>query len=447
VALRVPVNYVTVPAVSLRAACFAHGKYEDGSFRKCLENLLDAGFQRFVVDVFWDAPRATWSLCPVSLDPEAPSLEIRAARDLREVAEVTLSTQLPWTDGMPLWQRQEPSSADSSSVPHPSAGTTAPGSLGDPTAQQISTPIRTAGPAPTGLPSNISQAAHLMDGQVECSSTMTLSFLSDVLREYLKDTGTTLEAHITYLILNIHAVAAHSSPEAPAQQLSASALPREDNRISDVLQGNLSSYFYTPSTLKEERSNVNESWFDVQPANKPNPAYYETFRNGDDDSYKTSNGWPTEAYLEFKKFRRLLASFGSIDPQMKGYNLSSELETVFNSTALESLHNTTFDSDGRVKTGCLFSADSSSTPMNSSWAISLAPNIVLGEKPSTVNPISPITNLTACGISPLLNSTLSNVTADNDSLPYLAFARSTLWSWAPNEPTNHTGSGDSRRRK
>jgi hypothetical protein len=254
----------------------------------------------------------------------------------------------------------------------------------------------------------------------------------------LEDSGTTLDAFVTYLILNVHAAAPNLSPDSPAPQPDTSDLPSGDNHISDVLKGNLSSLLYTPDILNEERNNLNDSWFDVSSTNQPEAGYYEIFEREDEDTYSTANGWPTESFLEFKRFHRLLTSFGSIDPQMRDYNISNDLGTVFRPGTIESLRDTSFNRDGSIRSGCI-PADRPDTSINSSWAISVAPNIELGDNPSTVNPIPSITNLTACGISLLLNRTLSNATADTNPTPYMAVAHSTLWSWAPNEPLNHTG--------
>lgn len=65
--LRVPINYVNHPGVVLTAACFGNDSYEETAAAKCISNLLVSGFRRLEADVFWDASRLTWSLCPVEL--------------------------------------------------------------------------------------------------------------------------------------------------------------------------------------------------------------------------------------------------------------------------------------------------------------------------------------------------------------------------------------------
>lgn len=62
-----PINYVNHPGVVLQAACFGDGSYEEIAAAKCISNLLVSGFRRLEADVFWDASRSVWSLCPVEL--------------------------------------------------------------------------------------------------------------------------------------------------------------------------------------------------------------------------------------------------------------------------------------------------------------------------------------------------------------------------------------------
>ena len=65
--MRVPINFVTDPGVSLRAACFYENRYEDDNAGNCVSNLLAAGFRRFELDLYWDQGRSVWSFCPVSI--------------------------------------------------------------------------------------------------------------------------------------------------------------------------------------------------------------------------------------------------------------------------------------------------------------------------------------------------------------------------------------------
>lgn len=49
--LPLPINYVTDPGVSLTAACFGDGVYDEMRLGKCFSNLLSVGFRRFDLDL------------------------------------------------------------------------------------------------------------------------------------------------------------------------------------------------------------------------------------------------------------------------------------------------------------------------------------------------------------------------------------------------------------
>ncbi|KAF2467289.1 uncharacterized protein BDR25DRAFT_345042 [Lindgomyces ingoldianus] len=473
VALRIPINFVTAPAVSLRAACFSKNQYESKAFKKCFSNLFSVGFRRFLVDVYWDTGRSEWSLCPVQIPPsglEAESAGITAintvfstaqrsispptrnARDIRDIRfswEAALPTYLPKENAIPIWPRQDASTSESvSGSPPLSSGNILPAAS------------LTAAETVTALASSISAVSSkipvkfptdgsvplLQLGDYNCTSIMTLGYLTGVFQDYLDASGTTTDAVTTYLFLNIHAASPYASPYSPAQQLTTEQLPGPQHLLSIIINSNLSSQLYTPQQLQEDRNNLNETWLDVQSDTLPARGYYQTSENSE-GFLVTQNGWPNEAYMVFKKFYRLVASFGSVDPQMANYNFSADANTIFAPGTTRSLHNASITSDGGIESGCLFAPIdlTITTSTNSSWAIATSPDLDLGLNPNDTLPIPAITNLTSCGLSPMLNSSLSNVTADFDFQPYLAFTHSTLWSWNPGEPINNTSDDSSAR--
>ncbi|KAF2265980.1 hypothetical protein CC78DRAFT_460163, partial [Lojkania enalia] len=383
VGLRVPINFLTVPAVSLRAACFSHNQYEDIAFQKCLSNLLATGFRRFLVDVYWDPGLSVWSLCPVQIPP------------LQE----------------PNPSKQEPSQTARS----------------------------TAEIAVTAV-SHDNDVPLIQIGAYNCTRQVTLNFLSEIFQSFLDVTATTTEASVAYMLVNVHVAASYETPDAPAQQPSQDQLPGNDNSIGDVMKGNLTDgVLFVPTELQDERSNLDSSWYDTAWDNKPASGYFETHVDSQ-GRIATRDGWPSEAFSEFQEFNRLVVGYGNIDPQMADYNISADFDTIFPPNEIIGYHNTTISSSGQVTFGCLFSrGDSTITPLtNSSWAISISPALNLAQNPNTTIPLPAITNLTSCGISPFLNTSLANTTADKNPLPYQAYTFSTLWSWAPGEPLNAT---------
>jgi hypothetical protein len=86
--------------------------------------------------------------------------------------------------------------------------------------------------------------------------------------------------------------------------------------------------------------------------------------------YSTEDGWPSESYVEFSKSKRLLVGWGTVDPQMAGYNFTADSGVIFPSGYLQDLQaNVTASSTGHLTSGCfLGSLTDDLTRINSSWA-------------------------------------------------------------------------------
>ncbi|EUC36472.1 hypothetical protein COCCADRAFT_34164 [Bipolaris zeicola 26-R-13] len=439
VGLRVPINFQTVPGVSLTAACFPENQFEHFAFKRCFSNLLAVGFRRFTVDTYWDPLRQVWSLCPVELpranggDANGAEAPVRTSQTVVQssdtvMASVPMST-VPLPPGAQRRQETATSAAASPSIISASASSvsSAPTSAATPTIVDF--------PSPDGPPI-------LQVGNYNCTSLTTLDLLTGILEDFLDATSTTTGAALVLFSFNVHAASSIANPNADAPILSRGQLPGQGQLLSDILRGNLSDETYKPTNLADQRANLNESWYDVEWNNQPVHGYYEGLTNAEGQSY-TRNGWPTEAFIEFKKLFRLVASYGTIDSQMREYNTTADSGYIFPAGTLSNQISTSVDSDGSVTSGCLFNPSSTSiTTPNASWALSTAPQLDLPANPDLSLLIPSITNLTRCGTSPFLNQTLARTPADRNSLPYAAFVHSTLWSFAPGEPLNATQNDD-----
>lgn len=115
-----------------------------------------------------------------------------------------------------------------------------------------------------------------------------------------------------------------------------------------------------------------------------------------------------------------------MDPQISDYDFDSDAGTIFPSGYTQELEtNITATKSGELTRGCFF-RDSPETvvQVNSSWASDA--NISDFSYPTSASSdITPLLNLTTnttnCGISPNLNFTLLNVTANEDPLPYMNY--------------------------
>ncbi|KAH7072049.1 hypothetical protein BKA63DRAFT_516843 [Paraphoma chrysanthemicola] len=442
VGLRVPINFHTVPAVSLTQACFSKNQYEHNAFQKCFSNLLGVGFRRFLVDTYWDALSSTWSLCPVEQprSNETESVVTVTSGPTVIVSTDTVSAKIPETTAPALqslgFERRQDASPSSVSISASASGA--------PSSQVLTASSESASAKPTVTSFPTTNGPPLMQiGRYNCTSLMRLDLLTGILSDFLESTATTTGAALLFLTLDVHAASSILNPNAPAPQLSQTQLPGDGSLLSDVMRGNLSDVTYTPSQLQQQRNDLNTSWFDVDWPNRPVQGYYNVLNTSENVRF-TLDGWPTEAFVEFKEFFRLGISYGSIDSQMEMYNIGTDLDYIFPPGRFSELQAATASSDGRVSSGCLFDvADTTVTrERNSSWAITTAPTLDTNASPNLMAPIPAIANLTSCGITALLNQTLADTTADKNPLPYAAYVHSTLWSWAPGEPLNATSKGN-----
>jgi hypothetical protein len=432
---QVPINFVTQIGVSLQAACFGNGRYQDDAAAECLSNLLTVGYRRFILDLYWDSGAQQWSFCPIAVREErsASSSSIVSSAATSNSSAAITSSQSSGTSanatsaaissasssGEIKLRRQELSSSTISAPPLTTTGTR--------------TGTRTTS---YPLPSSSSARQSLDLGPVSCTSTVDLDILLHVLQDYMEATEDTLQANLLYLTFNLHAAASSNSPTDPPSTPSSSELPSEGDLIGSIFHDSIGSFIYTPSSLQKERSDLNDSWYSAPQQRQPIAEYFTTdvAPNG---VHSTTDGWPCENYIEVSRAKRLLLTWGTVDPQMAHYNFTSDDDIIFPQDALNSPIRISSTSSGVVESGCLFHPKSTLlSHSNSSWAQT-------SDLPSPNNPgdsLTPLTsltlNLTTCGISPTLNTTLLNTTASNNPIPYQSISYSSLWSWGVNEPRN-----------
>ncbi|KZM21558.1 Maintenance of telomere capping protein 6 [Ascochyta rabiei] len=445
VGLRIPIDFHTLAAVSLTQACFVDNQFEHNAFQKCFSNLLGVGFPRFEVDVYWDALRSVWSLCPVELplnDTEVQSDAPVISGPTISVSTGTANARVPETTATmpaPLKVRQGGSASSQSELSSVTVENPLPSSSPGPTSPSAQ-PTIISFPTVKGPPI-------LQIGRYNCTSQMTLGLLTGLLEDFLDKTSTTTGAFVTFLNLNIHAAATLSNPNGPAPQLTEDQVPKSGDLLSDIVNGNLSSVLYSPKTLAEQRANLNSSWYDVEWENLPAQGYYESSQNSAGNIF-TQSGWPTEVLMEFQDLKRLITSYGTVDDQMTAYDISGDLEDIFPPGTITNQRPVLFDTTGQISSGCYFPSVENTITLqtNSSFARALPPTVNIDTNPDLMSPISSVSNLTRCGIIPFLNQSLASTTADKNPLPYAAYVHSTLWSWAPGQPLNVTRSSSTANR-
>lgn len=363
-----PVNFVTSPGVSLTAACFHNHRYHDDASGDCLSNLLAVGFRRFEIDLYWDEGRKLWSFCPVALPASLPNLN--------PLSTFTISSN---------FTRASAPQSSISIPPAPAAPTTASSSDPNLRARQITPSITLDAPSITTTPPepfleaavpsvlatpDYSNHSFVSIGPYVCTTTINLSVFYTQLIDYAQKTQTTLGAHLIYIILNIHAAASANSPTSPAPE--PALLPDSSQLLGNLFSGNLSQYIYSESDLFSDRADLNGSWFDVhEEVYRPVEGYYE-MKESPNGILSTEDGWPSEAYITFVQGRRMLFGWGTIDPQMAGYNFSGDTGTIFTEGFIQDVQtdlNTT--DEGQLTSGCFFRNHTEDlSNINSSWAVS-----------------------------------------------------------------------------
>jgi len=269
-------------------------------------------------------------------------------------------------------------------------------------------------------------------GQYQCTTSVNLDLLGDVFAGHFQSTAYNINATLKYMVLNLHAASSAEQPGVvPVPSLS--QLPSPSEYIAGILNISLSSYLYIPDTLDRERANLNSSWFAASSAYQPNYAYFHTTQLPS-GILATSDGWPSESYIVMLRAQRLLVGYGTVDPQISGYNVMNDAQTIFEPGLFMNLQDTVLSSTGNVTSGCFFDSGSTSiSTVNNSFAVS--ENNFLSNPLSSLSTVYADSNaVTSCGLSPLLNETLGNVTADVNITEYAGFARGAIWAWALNQP-------------
>lgn len=408
VSLQIPINAVTHPAVSLSAACFGKGVYELEAAKRCISNLIAVGYRRLYVDLYWSADVGRWGFCPVAILPDADGVNPVPTTSVPPATMLTdplTATDLPdtFTENLP------------ETTPSPDRRRS-PGA---------SMPVEEVVPDLAGQPGDTLYTL----GPYSCSQSLDISTLIRVLSDYFDTTANTLEAHLFYLIFNVHSATEPESLGKPSRAPSSYKLPSGADSIGNIFEGSVSRYIYRPEQLAQEREDVNE-WYGVEPQYIPVGGYFTTERNSQ-RRLTTSDGWPCEGYTGLVKAKRLLLGWGNIDPQMKAYDFQGDSGAIFDPGAFSS-HVKVRAVDGNLESGCLYNTETKNVgDVDFSWAIAEIPDTNLTSELSNIS-----LQLSSCGISPLVNSTLLNATADADIEPYRNVSLSSVWSWGTGEPRN-----------
>ncbi|CAD0110406.1 unnamed protein product, partial [Aureobasidium uvarum] len=458
----IPINYVTAPGVELTPVCFSDRLYEDAAAQQCLSNLLALGFHRIIVDLYWDQSRQTWSLCPVELSTQgnstspintggypsslstsssstSPSAILTRARFSGDTAE-PLERQALRSSSIivdeDVHQRAQIHVRQTSELL--SESTDASATNAALTAATITTDSSSSGGSVVAISQTFSaaqpsQTGHQIGGY-SCTESIGISTITSVLADYFQTTENDLNATFKYLEFNVRLAAPFNDPADTTSSADPERLPTLGNYISDLINSTLSRYLYTPAALRSERANLNQSWLAGDIENPPAVEYMTTMPLNNGSGLYTLDGWPSESIIMFLRALRIIASV-RLDSQMQQYDFSADAETIFPAESISNNVGTTLSSDGTVTNGCLYQPGNTTlAAVNSSWAISS--NLPNTTSLNTTNYAA--LNISSCGISPVLNTSLLGSLATNNATTYRQFTRGSLWGWDTDEPSDNS---------
>ena len=441
---QIPINFITHPGVHLTQACFSNGVYDDLPTQSCISDLFAAQFRRIIVDLYWDNINTQFNLCPVELPPLVGNSTAGYSVDSSALYSLTASTVSSPTNGATaanvtslassaLHKRQSSLSSSISSLP---IGNSTSITGNATTTLPAMTTANGAIPTSTGASGGIL----LRLGPYKCSVDLNIGSLISLYNSYLDHTSDTLSARLHFLDINLHAAAPFTDPSAPAHTPMPARMPQGDDLIGTQLQSGLGGQLFIPQTLEDDRRDLNKSWFRDNYKVATDTSYFITEEVGPDHTLTTPDGWPGEAWVLLTNSRRILVSWGTTDPQMAKYNFQADSTYIFDAKYLMSKTNAEWDSTGHLTEGCFYHSDDTkvATSTNTSWALTEINNV----NPDILSTLAQ--NMTACGISPVLNMSLGNSPVQQEVSSYVNFVQSAVFGWAPGEPANASSNKNNR---
>ena len=239
--------------------------------------------------------------------------------------------------------------------------------------------------------------------------------------------------------------ASDSDPTKPPAQVKGDDLPNSAvERVGALLDTELSDYLYSPAQLAEDRMNLNSSWYQVEESYMPITEYYTIHEDATGDQ-STPDGWPSAKYIQLAKSDRIIMEYGSVDSQLADYELTKDEDAVFPPGYISSEVKFSATVNGTLESGCFYKPKATEvSQVNTSWAISdgISSPKGLSEENTMGSLTNLISDMTGCGMAPILNTTLFGKTADEDVDHYRNMSLSTGWAWAIGEPDGaDTGGG------
>lgn len=358
------------------------------------------GYRRFEMDLWWDNTTSSFQLCPEQIVSNTTSNSTTIITTTLLKATETVVSSSTSSYNTTITSTYTTSSSSAAATPNPT----------------VLIP----------LPNNYS-----------CATGASFQTVLNTLASILTLTDNNLkEAGLTILVLNLNTL-----PSLGGNNTVDLSIPT-DRSLSQQINATLGDWLYTPATLAMERENINNTFL----ADQANPVidipnYYTLIINNVTQIASTPNGWPSTRHLFEIQGRRLLIGIGSVNVATNDYNIAKDSDILFPPETFggqDQLVSST--SIQNTPSACLGPAGTVFGPQGqedfNSTSISGNTTFALSQDPTPQTPLSydSVEAIVNCGLSPLIDSPMQNVSSGSLS-PYEQIA-ATIWSWAPSEPQN-----------
>ncbi|KAJ2958016.1 hypothetical protein NQZ79_g6342 [Umbelopsis isabellina] len=435
-AMNISINRIESPAINLASSFFGNN-YTDAKVQD-IGSVLNMGYRRLVLDLYWDSSRGNWQLCPEAI-PSA-DLQQHAAQRPDIVLPIASINESATVQPVASYKKQSVNQSSISAMPRSQSS--------------LLPSIR------KGVVANRFEPlqSDVTLGTQTCTPWITFRHFMNYINLYLNGVDplrNRANTDLFYLILNLNNINVNSSTG--SQPINTD--PQWTNNLSTnqslSLRQTISSSMgqsllktprvYTPQNLTADRSNLSASF------NTTGLPYFTTAKNSTSSKLTTDNGWPPWYYL-IEKQVQLLVGFGdNLLPSDSNYNVEDDASYIFDQQALSggSMMNV-LNVSSMAATGWT----NCSTPGNNIYMVPSGNETTeLDEVPAGGRAMSwswaymtdqgsPFNyysgyNASSCGYSLYMTSTYSSSEypeAPNDSTTLADPILSTIWSWDVGQP-------------
>jgi len=447
--MNISINRIQWPAINLASGFFGNN-YTDVKVLN-IASVLQAGYRRLVLDLYWQSDRGNWQLCPTNIPDAAFSQRLALTPELGKAISsqnrtVTHSSSLSTT----------PSSPPPTASPERKVKTLAPSKLLATKDEMFSNGVQ--------LQADVTVSSYT------CTPWITFRHFMQSIDVYLNSVDPLTNSEHTdlvFLILNLHSLNSTSTQTPPSVNTNSTWIGNMSNNQSLSLWETIdstvgksllrTSKVYTPQNLTSDRANLTASF------NTTGMPYYIAQTNADTHTLTTNTGWPPWLYLIQKQIQLLVGFGDNFLPSNTNYNVADDGNFIFDQSALNggslmsTINVTSMASTGwtncSVPGGNNFMVPSGNETTELVGGVVTGGNQVSWSWAYMTDQGSPFdyysgNNASSCGYSPYFTGSTYQST-DYPVLPNASSSLtnpivSTIWSWdigQPPYPSSNSGNG------